>query len=113
MNNYKQYLKSEDWKTKKTEKYSKTKKRCGICGSKEDVDLHHLNYKNLLDVESSDLRALCRRCHFLAHDLIKNGKIVFKSDNHHSRFAIIKYQVKKELGIENLNMFNDRKTARS
>jgi hypothetical protein len=28
---------------------------------------HHLNNRNLY-VEQSDLRVLCRRCHFLAHD---------------------------------------------
>jgi hypothetical protein len=101
--NYKEYLESRDWKEKRKLKLLKGK-GCGICGSCK-VDIHHLNYKNLTDVDMTDLRRLCRRCHFLAHDLFKQGKITFRSTNHHSRFAIIKNAVKKELGIYHKNMF--------
>jgi hypothetical protein len=52
-----------------------------------------------------DLRVLCKRCHFLAHDLHRAGKFKFKNTNHHSRFAILKSAVKKELGLNNNNMF--------
>jgi len=103
---YKSYLKSTDWKEKR---YLKRKRkrgnRCSICASTNNLDVHHLNYRNLVDVLQSDLRILCRRCHFLAHDLIQKGKIRFKSNNHHSKFTIIKHYVKKELGIMNKNMF--------
>jgi hypothetical protein len=101
---YTEYLKSDDWKQKRAEKSSKTN-RCAICASIENIDTHHLNYKNLTDVEQSDLRKLCRRCHFLAHQLLKDGEIVFKNDNHHSRFGILKGAVKRALGIGNKNMF--------
>jgi hypothetical protein len=105
--NYNKYLKSKDWQDKRKLKNSK-KYRCAICGDKKDIDVHHLNYKKLYDVEQTDLRKLCRRCHFLAHRLHKEGIIVFKSANHHSRFAIIKAKVKKELGISNVNMFLEK-----
>ena len=103
---YATYLKSEDWKDKRSLK-KKTNSRCAICSSNKKLDTHHLNYKNLVDVQQSDLRVLCHRCHFLAHDLMKNGKIVFRSTNHHSRFTIIKSAVKKSLGLSNINLFRN------
>lgn len=100
---YKDYLKSKDWELKRNEKL-KRNSRCGICND-NIVDIHHLNYRNLIDVEQSDLRRLCRRCHFLAHRLFKEGKIVFKNNNHLSQWALLKHGVKKELGITTKNMF--------
>lgn len=102
---YKDYLKSQDWEDKRELKYSKSKKRCAICSSTQNLDLHHLNYKNLTDVNTTDLRILCRRCHTLTHQLFQENKIVFKNTNHHSRFAIIKSAVKKELNISAQNLF--------
>ena len=93
---YKDYLKSEDWKTKRATKMAR-KARCGICGSTEQLDVHHLNYRNLVDVEMSDLRRMCRRCHFLAHDLFREGKIRFTSDNHNHRWQLITHAVKTAL----------------
>ena len=111
MNTYTEYLKTKDWKDKRDIKYSKAHKRCAICGESRNLDLHHLNYKDLYSVETTDLRVLCRRCHNISHDLMKNGKIVFSSESHHSRFAVIKYQVKMFLGISNVNMFSNTKVG--
>lgn len=101
---YDDYLKSEDWLTKK---YLKRLKRnnCAICNSKDNLHVHHLNYKNLVDVDMSDLRVYCKRCHFLAHDLHKQGMYKFRSTNHHSRFTIQKAAVKKHLQLSSKNMF--------
>ena len=101
---YADYLKSNDWKHKRAQKVSK-RYRCGICGDTNNVHVHHLNYKNLMDVKQIDLRKLCKRCHFLSHKLMKSGKIVFRNDNHHSQWAILKAAVKKKLKISNINMF--------
>ena len=106
---YQSYLRSDDWKEKKAKKYRAVKKnRCAICASTEKLDVHHLNYRNLYDVETSDLRVLCRRCHFLTHELFKKGKIKFKNTNHNSRFAFIKNAIKKKLKIHGINMFRRR-----
>lgn len=102
---YKDYLSSDDWREKKHRKTKASKKRCSVCSSEDNIDLHHLNYKNLYDVELSDLRFLCRRCHFLSHRLFSEGKIKFYKTNHHSRFTVIKNAIKKELGLTNVNMF--------
>ena len=104
---YKKYLKSEDWNAKRYFKRL-NKNNCAICNSKENLHVHHLNYKNLIDVKMSDLRVLCKRCHFLAHKLYNEGKIKFKNNNHLSRFQILKLAVKKELGISKINLFNKK-----
>ena len=101
---YSNYLKSQDWREKQVRKRFK-KNRCAICASTERLDVHHLVYKDLISITDADLRVLCRRCHFLCHDLYKRGRFKFRSDNHNSRFAIIKVAVKKELGITKKNMF--------
>jgi hypothetical protein len=102
--NYGDYLKSADWKRKRAKKFSR-KRRCAICGAVENLQVHHLNYKNLYDVVNSDLRVLCERCHKTTHDLMKRHIIVFKNKNHQSRFAIIKNRVKKELKLNRRNLF--------
>lgn len=102
---YREYLTSDDWLTKRYLKKLRVN-NCGICGSTDNLDVHHLNYRNLIDVQMSDLRVLCRRCHFLAHRLHQEGKIRFRSTDHNSRFASIKNTVKRELKIQQQNMFH-------
>ncbi len=40
---------------------------CEICGSKQNIEIHHLDYKHLYDVQLSDLKVLCRKCHVMQH----------------------------------------------
>lgn len=99
---YQEYLKSDHWKDLRNKK---TNTRCAICASPVKLETHHLIYKQLFDVRTSDLRKLCRRCHYLTHQLFKEGKIKFRSANHNSRFTIVKTAVKKELGLTKVNLF--------
>ena len=61
-----QYLKSDHWKTLRTAKLFQTP-ACEKCGNNSRLDIHHINYKNLYDVELSDLMTLCRKCHVEIH----------------------------------------------
>lgn len=101
---YEQYLKTRHWKQLRTRK---NKKNCAICASTNLIDVHHLNYKNLFDVTTADLIKLCRRCHFIAHDLMKTGVLKFNNSNQMSRYTLLKTAVKKHLGISGRNMFAD------
>lgn len=56
------YLKSNHWKELRKLKLS-TNPSCEDCGSSFRLEPHHLQYKNLYDVEVSDLKTLCRKCH--------------------------------------------------
>jgi hypothetical protein len=108
---YINYLNSAHWQQLKTEKCQKTPKRCAICASTKNIHLHHLLYKDLVDVTTQDLRWLCKRCHFLAHDLVKQGVIKFTSTDHNSRFALIKNYVKISLGLLHVNLFHPKKNS--
>ena len=111
---YKDYLKTEDWRKKKELKKLRAKNRCAFCGDEENLDTHHLQYKNLFDVRSGDLRFLCRRCHYLTHDLMKEGKIKFK-DKHTSqqRFIISRNKVRDLLGLDfRMAKIRDRKKSK-
>ncbi len=73
--NYREYLGSDHWKKLKAKKEKRTKKQCSICGSRRQIDCHHVLYKNITDVTTADLRWLCRQCHDIAHDLLRSGKV--------------------------------------
>lgn len=60
------YLLSEHWKSLRKSKLS-ANPTCELCPSKDTPDVHHLRYKNLFDVEVSDLMTLCRSCHDQEH----------------------------------------------
>jgi len=89
---YREYLKSDHWHTLRNRK---NKKRCAICGIKGPTDRHHLNYRNLFDVTKADLRNICRTCHDVAHQLLKNGTIKYENESNGSRFSRTKNAVKR------------------
>lgn len=69
---YTKYLNSDYWKKRKVEFKSKTYKRCFVCRSKENLHVHHKRYwdKNgsiLFREKHTDLRLLCKTCHFYIH----------------------------------------------
>lgn len=102
---YKNYLKSVDWEHKRKEK-RREHNRCGICAAENPLDVHHLSYRaDLTAVEQLDLRVLCRRCHDLAHELMRAGTLTFTSTNHHHCFARTKAAVKRALGVSGVNLF--------
>jgi len=67
---YKEYMESEDWlKTMRHKAFSLLGSECEICGSREEIQIHHNNY-NRVGVESPlrDLAVLCRKCHSKFHE---------------------------------------------
>lgn len=60
------YLKSEHWKLLRIKKLQ-LNPRCEKCGSNKKIEPHHINYKNLYNVDIEDLMTLCRRCHIKIH----------------------------------------------
>lgn len=102
---YQEYLKSDHWKDLNERKRSIANKRCAICGFTGSTDNHHLTYRDWYSVSTSDLRLLCRRCHRVTHELINSGQLRFKSDSHHSRFALTKIAVAKYVGV-NMRLHN-------
>ncbi len=60
------YLKSEHWKDLRLRKLSESP-ICECCKTSRAVEPHHLNYKNIFDVELNDLLSVCRLCHKRLH----------------------------------------------
>lgn len=68
------YLRSDHWKHLRWNKLILTPK-CEKCESDIHLDVHHLVYKNLYDVDVSDLMTLCRKCHNGLHQEQKRKEI--------------------------------------
>jgi hypothetical protein len=75
MESYKDYLKSDCWKNKKTETISLNGSVCSRCGvelSRKDLELHHKNYDQEFGEENQeDLMLVCTDCHEELHQDIE------------------------------------------
>jgi 5-methylcytosine-specific restriction endonuclease McrA len=61
------YLRSAEWKSRRTSALDRAGDRCMDCGSTSNLHVHHLTYKRWHDERPDDLRVLCRRCHGRRH----------------------------------------------
>jgi hypothetical protein len=67
-----EYLNSEEWKTLR-DSIMAVKPTCQCKGcDKPAADLHHMVYRNIVDVKITDLIPVCRSCHDLIHQSIKD-----------------------------------------
>jgi hypothetical protein len=63
-----EYLKSDEWKSLRNIVMN-SKPLCQCC-SKTASDVHHLVYRNLVDIKITDLLPVCRSCHDTIHKAI-------------------------------------------
>ena len=68
-----EYLKSEHWAGLKASKLRRHP-FCQSCGGESCLDVHHIRYKDLYNVELSDLLTLCRSCHETLHKWMRESK---------------------------------------
>ena len=68
-----EYLKSDEWKNLRS-LILDSNPDCQCCGQKA-TDVHHLVYRNIVDVRITDLLPVCRNCHDYIHDAIRDGWI--------------------------------------
>jgi len=64
---YADYLNSIDWKGVKTRLFQERGKRCELCNSARNIEVHHTTYKNIFREKMEDLMVLCFRCHRNIH----------------------------------------------
>ena len=64
---YRRYLKSPEWGQRRGAIVQRSRGFCEDCGSRENLDVHHLTYKRRGNERPADLVALCRRCHKERH----------------------------------------------
>lgn len=65
---YKDYLMSAHWQAVRKKRLEIDGYRCSVCGLADNLNVHHLSYKNLgaEDIEN-DLVTLCHSCHATLH----------------------------------------------
>lgn len=61
------YLKSQHWYDLRWKKLNSVNRKCEKCRALKGLDVHHLDYRDIYDVELTDLQVLCRRCHLAEH----------------------------------------------
>jgi len=66
-----EYLRSKEWKDLRNLILG-TSCDCQCCNIVKATDVHHLVYRNIVDVTVNDLLPVCRECHNLIHQAIKD-----------------------------------------
>lgn len=67
-NKYKRYIKSKWWNLKREQALEYYQYRCGNCGSRYFLQVHHKHYKTLYKEQMCDLMILCKTCHKEHHE---------------------------------------------
>lgn len=97
---HKTFIKSPEWKAIRLNLLRLRGKKCEVCGSKNNIQVHHLNYKRFGGNElTSDLKILCGKHHQKTHGL--SPKINKKKKNErglgtYKQILIDKYQFSKK-----------------
>jgi 5-methylcytosine-specific restriction endonuclease McrA len=64
---YQEYLQSEMWQDKKNLILEIAEYKCQKCGSKKNLQVHHLNYDSVGNENQHDVIVLCKNCHEKEH----------------------------------------------
>lgn len=69
--NYREYLKSNEWKEIKSLVLKRDGNKCIKCGSSNSLQIHHTTYVNIFNEAENldDLITLCGRCHMEEHNI--------------------------------------------
>ena len=72
MSNYLEYLTSKEWKEVRELALKRAGYKCQICGSTQNLDVHHNTYDHLGNETEhlEDLVVLCAEHHQLYHDAV-------------------------------------------
>ena len=65
--NYKDYLLSNDWQIVRRIALAHFGNKCQLCGSTQNLNVHHKNYDNIGNETLDDLTLLCKSCHEKFH----------------------------------------------
>ena len=68
--NYKEFLKTDEWKQIAQMVKERDGYKCVICGSTENLNAHHIGYDGDC-LNENDIVTLCNRCHECLHDGIE------------------------------------------
>lgn len=66
---YRQYLKSNTWRQFRQDVLVSRGFQCEQCGSQDNLEIHHITYRNIFHEIPSDVRILCKQCHGITHGI--------------------------------------------
>lgn len=66
---YREFLRSDYWKDLRKRKLQEVGNKCELCGRKDSLQVHHLNYETVGREELSDLKVVCADCHKYIHKI--------------------------------------------
>lgn len=64
---YENYINSTQWKNFRIKLFKERGFKCELCGSKKNLQVHHITYENLSTEKDDDVLILCQVCHQKAH----------------------------------------------
>lgn len=76
--NYKVYLQGEHWKLMRRLRLEVDTEQCTVCGSKNQLNVHHKTYDRIGAEKLSDLITLCQECHAKYHNKLGKGNFDVK-----------------------------------
>lgn len=68
---YNEYIASDHWKELRLKRIFQVGRKCEICTSTKQIQVHHCFYRNFTDCTEADLMVLCDRCHEGFHECVK------------------------------------------
>lgn len=80
--NYKEFLKTEEWKQIAQMVKERDGHKCVICGSTENLNAHHIGYDGDR-MDENYIVTICNRCHECLHDGIKTMSEAVSSGVYH------------------------------
>lgn len=78
---YKEYLQTDHWKNVRKRALFRANYKCQLCGSKENLNVHHNTYENRGEEKDEDLVVLCENCHGKFHDKICDENEISSVEN--------------------------------
>ena len=72
---YSEYMKSERWQKVRARRIFKDRGMCFVCGSRHNLEVHHLHYRRLGREKLEDLITLCKTHHRMYHEIQKLSKL--------------------------------------
>jgi phage terminase large subunit GpA-like protein len=90
---YSKYLRSQDWKDRRTVLADQWNNKCACCGGNNILQLHHLNYDSLGTETIYDVVLLCKGCHCDIHH--NRLKIWILTESEQKAFTTLKEHLRE------------------
>lgn len=65
--NYSKYLESDNWKKIREQVLQRDNHKCTVCGTTDNLVIHHISYDNIGNEKIEDLITVCEKCHNEIH----------------------------------------------